>query len=115
MSFSNGGSMLGRLRVALGMGWVAAAVLAGPTDAAAQAAADSATINVYVDCQTFGCDLNYFRTEILFVNWVTDRQAADVHILVTGQQSGGGGRELTLAFIGLGRFQGDDAELTYSA
>ena len=33
--------------------------------------------------------------------WVRDRQDAQVHLLITSQQTGAGGRENTLAFIGL--------------
>ena len=41
------------------------------------------------------------RTEINFVDYVRDRQDAQVHILVTTQATGGGGTEFTLHFIGL--------------
>jgi hypothetical protein len=40
------------------------------------------------------------RTEIGFVDYVRDRQDAQVHILVTNQSTGGGGTEFTLHFIG---------------
>jgi len=40
------------------------------------------------------------RTEINFVDYVRDRQDAQVHILVTNQPTGGGGTEFTLDFIG---------------
>ena len=40
------------------------------------------------------------RTEISFVDYVRDRQDAQVHILVTNQSTGGGGTEYTLHFIG---------------
>jgi len=54
---------------------------------------------VFIDCPR--CDINYIRTEIQFVNYVRDRTEADVHILITQQDTGGGGREYTIAFIGL--------------
>lgn len=38
-------------------------------------------------------DLDYTRTEITFVNHVRDRKEADVHILITEQDTGSGGRE----------------------
>jgi len=41
------------------------------------------------------------RTEINFVDYVRDRQDAQLHILVTTQGTGGGGTEFTLHFIGL--------------
>lgn len=49
-------------------------------------------------------DLDYIRTEITFVNYVRDRKEADIHVLITQQRTGGGGREYTLAFIGLNSF-----------
>ena len=42
-------------------------------------------------------DMDYIRTEITFVNYVRDRKEADVHVLITQQRTGGGGREYTLA------------------
>ncbi|MHB8093780.1 MAG: hypothetical protein ACYDH0_02450, partial [Candidatus Aminicenantales bacterium] len=54
---------------------------------------------VFIDCPR--CDINYIRTEIQFVNYVRDRAGADVHVLITQQDTGGGGREYTIAFIGL--------------
>ena len=65
---------------------------------------DSA-VRVFLDCPDTFCDFDYYRTEITFVNWVRDRQFAQVHILVTTQRTGGG-QEYTLAFIGLERFAG---------
>jgi len=65
---------------------------------------DSA-VRVFLDCPDTFCDFDYYRTEITFVNWVRDRQFAQVHVLVT-TQSTGGGQEYTLSFIGLERFAG---------
>ncbi len=74
-----------------------------------------APVRVFIDCQGASCDDEYFRTEIAFVDHVRDRKDADVHVLVTGQTTGSGGREDSLKFIGLGRFQGVDASLVYAA
>ena len=66
--------------------------------ALAQRPADSATVQdsalrVLFDCPNYGpgCDFDFLRTEITWVNWVRDREAADVHALITTQQTGGGG------------------------
>lgn len=59
---------------------------------------------MYLDCQDMGCDFDYLRTEITFVNWVRDRAVADVHILVTSQATGAGGSEITTTFLGLREF-----------
>ena len=74
-----------------------------------------APVRVFIDCQSASCDYDYFRTEIAFVDHVRDRKDADVHVLVTGQTTGSGGREYSLKFIGLGRFQGVEAAMVYAA
>lgn len=71
----------------------------------------AAAPRVFIDCR--GCDRDFIRTEITFVNYVRDRKEADVHVLITNQSTGSGGREYTLAFIGLRAFEGLDHTLTY--
>ena len=68
-------------------------------------------IRVFIDCNNTPCDSDFFRTEINFVEHVRDRQNADVHLLMTGQSTGSGGREVTFSFFGQGRFKGRDAVL----
>lgn len=68
---------------------------------------------VFFDCSRRNCDIDYIRTEITFVNYVRDRENADVHILVTVEQTGSGGREYTLDFIGLRKYLGRDSTLKY--
>ncbi len=77
-----------------------------PLDAqdSTRTAQDSA-VRVFLDCPDTFCDFDYYRTEITFVNWVRDRQFAQVHVLVTTQRTGSG-QEYTLSFIGLERFAG---------
>jgi len=58
------------------------------------------TINVYLDCR--GCNGSYVRTEINFINFVRDQNDAEVHLLITLQQTGSGGWEHTLNFMGKG-------------
>ena len=87
-----------------------AAIAQNPTDTA-RAAQDSA-VRVFLDCPNSFCDFDYYRTEITFVNWVRDRQFAQMHVLVTTQQTGGG-QAYTLAFIGLERFAGTEDTLHY--
>lgn len=70
-------------------------------------------IRVFLDCQTFHCDFDHFRREITLVDWVRDRQDAQVHILGTSQVTGGGGQEYTFAFIGLREFSGRTDTLRY--
>jgi hypothetical protein len=75
----------------------------------------SAQLNVYLDCQTTYCDFDYFRTELTLVNWVRDRQVAQVHLLVTTQATGAGGSEYTINVIGLRQFAGMADTLKYFA
>lgn len=70
-------------------------------------------LRVFVDCKF--CDVEFFRKEITFVNHVRDRQVAQVHVLVTTQDTGGGGTEYTLKFIGLQDFAGSEDQLRYIA
>lgn len=71
-------------------------------------------INVFLDCQASDCDTSHFRTELTFVNWVRDRTDADVHLLITSQTTGGGGRQYALSFIGLRRFQKDSVQTGFT-
>jgi len=73
-------------------------------------------VKVFIDCSGFwDCDSQYFRTNLTYVDHVRDRAVADVHILITGQSTGSGGDEATLAFIGLGPFARVDDTLKYVA
>ena len=77
--------------------------------------AQDSTLRVFFDCPNFdrGCDFDFMRTEIGFVNWVRNREDADVHILISTQQTGGGGDDYTITFIGLKRFRGTTDTLHY--
>lgn len=81
-----------------------AAARAARTDSAVTAPPPS--LRVYLDCRTWGCDRDLFITEVRFATLTRDRADADVHLLVTALGTGGGGRQLTLQFIGLRAFEG---------
>jgi hypothetical protein len=80
--------------------------LAGPSplEAAGPQAQPPAQMKVFLDCES--CFADFLRSEIEFVDYVRDRTEAEVHLLITRAQTGSGGAEHTLAFIGGGRFQG---------
>lgn len=80
---------------------VVATPAAGQNPAPAAAAADDLP-RVFLDCQANGCDDDFLRTELTWLNFVRDRTLARVHILATSQSTGSGGSEITVAFIGLG-------------
>ena len=67
---------------------------------------------MFVDC--YECDTEYLRQNVQFVDYVRDRTVADLHILVTTQSTGGGGRAWTVKFIGGGRFDKIDRTLTFT-
>lgn len=83
---------------------LAALSLGSPAVTAAQEPAPSGVNGraaVFLDCHSRLCDFDHFRREIPFVNWVRDRQDADVHVLITQQGTAGGGSRFTLSLIGL--------------
>lgn len=89
-------------------------VILPPVPAAGQNGDGSGmALRVFLDCERYLCDLDYFRTEITWVNWVRDRTEAEVHLLVTVQGTGGGGREYALKFLGLGAQEGQDDDLRH--
>ncbi len=75
----------------------------------AQPAGSSAQLKVFLDCTD--CFPDFLRTEVTFVDYVRDRAEADVHVLITGAETGSGGREFTLAFIGSPAFDSADRTL----
>ena len=60
-------------------------------------------LNVYLDCAY--CDLDYFKTNFTTVNYVIERRDADVYILVTAMENGGGGTEYSMLLRGLKRYR----------
>ena len=78
----------------------------------AQGQAVGRAFGLYLDCRDLFCEPDFYRQEIPFVDHVRDRTAADVHVLVTQQQTGGGGDAYTLAFYGQRRFEGVSDTLT---
>lgn len=67
--------------------------------------------NIYLDCNR--CDFDYLRENITFVNYVRDRKDALVHIIVSTQRTGGGGREYTLIFHGQKQYEGKSDTLSF--
>lgn len=63
-------------------------------------------VRVFLDCQTFGCDRNFFITELPFVLWTQDRLDADAHLLLTRLGTASGGGEYTVTLYGHRRFEG---------
>ena len=73
------------IQLALLFGLAVCAVAAA--DASGQQASDpvqteSEALRVFVDCRTRYCDWDYMRRELTFINYVRDREVAQVHVLV---------------------------------
>lgn len=81
---------------------------------AQETTAQEGAVRVFLDCSGFYCDSAFYQTEIAFVTHVRDRSDADVHVLVTPQQTGAGGTQYTIAFLGQGRFAGDTVTLRHT-
>jgi hypothetical protein len=81
--------------------------------AAAQVSSPSSSqtvrLRVYLDCSD--CFPDFLREEIRWVTFVRQPQDADVHLLTTSSDTGGGGRELVLRFVGGNRFRDVNQEL----
>ena len=96
----------------------AVAVCTTPILGSAQQGTDAIrddALRVFLDCNTFNCNSEYFRTEIAFVSWVRDRTLGHVHVIVTSDQTGGGGNVFNLDFIGLEELDGSDDALTLTS
>ena len=61
-------------------------------------------LKVFIDCSNTWCDMNFIRTEINIVDFLADRLASDVHILITSQNTGSGNNQYQLIFYGQNRF-----------
>jgi len=88
---------------------------AGPAygQATATVRVPPARLRVFLDCQ-YECDVNYLKQNVGFIEYVRDRSTADLHVLVTTQETGGGGMAWTLKFIGLEYFQDQDHTLNFT-
>ena len=78
------------------------------------AAQEAGAIRVAFDCQTGGCDRDFFQTELPYVQFVRDQGDADVFVLITGDRTGGGGRRYSLFFQGRRDYDGEEKTLTVS-
>lgn len=71
--------------------------------------------NIYLDCSD--CDseyMNYIKKNLNFVNYVRERRNADLHIIVTENETGSGGDQINLLFYGQNRFKGVNDTLYFS-
>ncbi|TNE52280.1 MAG: hypothetical protein EP344_15885 [Bacteroidetes bacterium] len=67
---------------------------------------------VFLDCQ-WGCDQQYLKSTLTYLNFMRDRADADILVQQTGIQNGGGGTEFTLLFFGRRKFAGQQDTLRF--
>jgi hypothetical protein len=68
-------------------------------------------VNVFLDSKDI--DVSFLKENFQQVNYVINREDANVHILGTSQKTGSGGKEFAFYFIGLNNFQGVRDTLYY--
>ncbi len=66
---------------------------------AGQSLSSNELLKIFIDCE-FGCDHDYFKQEMNYVNFMQNRQEADVFLQLTIRRTGGGGREYQLRVEG---------------
>ena len=69
------------------------------------------TVRLFLDCDS--CDQSYIRQKMPFVNYVRDKEDAEIHLLITQQRTGSDGSEFTLKFLGRNSFEGEQDTLKY--
>ncbi|SVD39226.1 uncharacterized protein METZ01_LOCUS392080, partial [marine metagenome] len=70
---------------------------------------------VFFDCRGSRCDSSYYRTEISWVTWVRDQRDAQLHVIMTSQQTGAGGREFVLDFMGRELYEEYEAQSRFQS
>ncbi len=61
-------------------------------------------VKIFYDCQADYCEITYLKQNLQAVEFVRDRNFADVHIIVLSEQNGSGGYVFHLNFIGQNNF-----------
>ena len=74
---------------------------------------EDSLLRVFLDCDTRMCDFDHFRREVSFVNYVRDRADAELHVLVTWQETAAGGEAFELYFVGLDERAGQSDTLRF--
>ena len=74
---------------------------------------EDSLLRVFLDCERRMCDFDHFRREISFVNYVRDRADAELHVLVTSQETAAGGEAYEMYFMGLEERAGQQDTLRF--
>ncbi len=71
-------------------------------------------LSVFLDLERW-IDADFIRQEIPLVDYVREREMADVHIIMSRHASGSTGATYSISFIGYGRYKAMNYELSYWA
>ena len=72
------------------------------------------SVRLFMDCKAIDCfNMDYFRQEVPFVDWVRDVQDANLYLLITAQGTGAGGMSMELIYRGREHFDGMADTLSY--
>ncbi|MBT3501001.1 MAG: hypothetical protein HOB40_10885 [Candidatus Marinimicrobia bacterium] len=66
---------------------------------------------LFIECKS--CSQDFIKEKISYLNFVRDRHDADIHILETTQNTGAGGKEHTIIFLGQFDFDGKNDTLNF--
>ncbi|MEO7359446.1 MAG: hypothetical protein ABI120_03910, partial [Gemmatimonadaceae bacterium] len=91
-------SLFATALLAIGLFAVARTPAAAQSQSPAADSTRSALPLVFLDCRAHGCDEDFLRTELAWMNFVRDPNGAMVHIIATSRGTASGGAELTLTF-----------------
>jgi len=70
------------------------------------------SIDIYLDC--IACDMEYIKENLTVVNYSHDPNIVDVHVMVTSLQTGSGGKEFMMEFVGQQCFKNKNDTLKFS-
>ena len=70
-------------------------------------------LKIFIDCDE--CDFNHMREEIQFLDYVRDKELAQVHVFVSELSNGSGGSSYTFTFSGMNEYRGKQDTLYYSS
>ncbi len=71
-------------------------------------------LKIFYDCNTWGCEETYIKQNLPEVEFVRDRNYADVHILIVSEENGSGGQKYYLEFSGQNDFKDIQEKLDFS-
>lgn len=69
------------------------------------------SVNVFIDCED--CETDHIRREITWVNYVREPKEADIHVLIASENTGSGGSKVSMFFIGLKKFEGQNDTVVF--